>query len=88
MELEKQVYEQIIKRLDLDDESLEGFTYDTVIFNTGDDRPNLGLDSIDVLELVTLIYEIWQIAVPAEDMRKLYSVNTIAEYIRNHEKDE
>ncbi len=88
MELEKQVYEQIIKRLDFDDESLEGFTYDTVIFNMGDDRPNLGLDSIDVLELVTLIYEIWQIAVPAEDMRKLYSVNTIAEYIRNFKKDE
>ncbi len=88
MELEKQVYEQIIKRLDLDDESLEGFTYDTVIFNTGDDRPNLGLDSIDVLELVTLIYENWQIDVPAEDMKKLYSVNTIADYIRNFKKDE
>ncbi len=88
MELEKQVYEQIIKRLDLDDESLEGFTYDTVIFNTGYYRPNLGLDSIDVLELVTLIYENWQIDVPAEDMKKLYSVNTIADYIRNFKKDE
>ncbi len=88
MELEKQVYEQIIKRLDIDDESLEEFTYDTVIFNMGDDRPNLGLDSIDVLELVTLIYENWQINVPAEDMRKLYSVYTIAEYIRNFKKDE
>ncbi len=88
MELEKQVYEKIIKGLDLDDESLEGFTYDTIIFDTGDDRPNLGLDSIDALELVTLIYDNWKIDVPAEDMRKLYSVNTIAEYIRNFKKDE
>ncbi len=88
MELEKQVYEKIIKRLDIDDESLEGFTYDTIIFGTGDDRPNLGLDSIDALELVTLIYDNWKIDVPAEDMKKLYSVNTIAEYIRNFKKDE
>ena len=88
MELENQVYEQIVKRLDLDDESLEGFTYDTIIFNTGDDRPNLGLDLIDALELVTLIYDNWQIDVPTEDMKKLYSVNTIAEYIRNFKKDE
>ncbi len=88
MELEKQVYEKIIKGLDLNDESLEGFNYDTIIFNTGDDRPNLGLDSIDALELVTLIYDNWKIDVPAEDMKKLYSVNTIAEYIRNFKKDE
>ncbi len=88
MELEKQVYEKIIKRLDFNDESLEGFTYDTIIFDMGDDRPNLGLDSIDALELVTLIYDNWKIDVPAEDMKKLYSVNTIAEYIRNFKKDE
>ncbi len=88
MELEKQIYEQIIKRLDLDDEALAGFTNDTILFTTDDDTPNLGLDSIDALELVTLIYDNWQIDVPAEDMKKLRSVNTIAAYIRNFNKEE
>lgn len=88
MELEKQIYEQIIKRLDLDDESLEDFTYDTILFTAYGGTPNLGLDSIDALELVTLIYDNWQIDVPAEDMKKLRSVNTIAEYIRHSGKEE
>ncbi len=89
LELEKQIYEQIIKRLNLDEEMLaDHFTYDTTLFTTNDDTPNLGLDSIDALELVTLIYDNWQIAVPAEDMKMLRSINTIAAYIRNSNKEE
>ena len=57
MELEKEIYEQIIERLDLDDETVDGFSYDTILFNLGDGQENLGLDSVDALELVTLIYE-------------------------------
>lgn len=86
MELEKLICEQLVKRLDLDEESLEGFTYDTILFDLGDGQENLGLDSIDALELITLIYDNWNIDVPTEDLKKLYSVNTIAEYIRNFEK--
>lgn len=87
MELEKMIYEQLVKRLDLDEESLEGFTYDTILFDLGDGRENLGLDSIDALELITLIYDNWNIDVPTEDLKKLYSVHTIADYIRSFEKD-
>ena len=86
MELEKEIYEQIIERLDLDDETVDGFSYDTILFNLGDGQENLGLDSVDALELVTLIYEKWEIDVPSEDMKKLISVNAIADYIRNARK--
>lgn len=87
MELEKQIYEQVIKRCDLDVDSVEEFNYDTLFFDRGDGQPNLAMDSIDALELVTLLYDTWQIDVPTEDMKKLYSVNAIAEYIREHKKD-
>ena len=85
MELEKQVYDQIIERLDLDEETVNGFTNETILFDLGDGQENLGLDSVDALELVTMIYETWEIDVPAEDMKKLYSVNAIANYIREHQ---
>ena len=83
MELEKEIYDQIIERLDLDDETVDVFSYDTILFDLGDGQENLGLDSVDALELVTLIYEKWEIDVPSEDMKKLISVNAIADYIRS-----
>ena len=86
MELEKEIYEQIIERLDLDDETVDAFNYDTILFDLGDGQENLGLDSVDALELVTLIYEKWEIDVPSEDMKKLISVNAIADYIRSARK--
>ena len=83
MELEKEIYEQIIERLDLDDETVDELNYDTILFDLGDGQENLGLDSVDALELVTLIYEKWEIDVPSDDMKKLVSVNAIADYIRS-----
>lgn len=77
----KKIRENIISHLDIDDDMLAGFNNDTIIFNTGDDRPNLGLDSIDSLELVTMIFEVFGFDVPAEDVKKLYSVNAIAAYL-------
>ena len=79
-----QIRENVVSHLDIDEDMLVGFTDDTIIFNTGDDRPNLGLDSIDSLELVTMIFEVFGFDVPAEDVKKLYSVNAIAAYL--HEK--
>ncbi len=87
MELEKTIYEQIIEKMDLDEKAIDGFNYETILFDQGDGQENLGLDSIDALELVTLIYEKWKIDVPSEDMKKLISVNAIADYIRSAGKD-
>ena len=87
MELENMIYEQFIRKLGLDTNTLDDFTYDTLLFKATDDSPALGLDSIDALDLVTLIYDNWQIDVPHEDYAKLSSVNAIAEYIRNFKEE-
>ena len=75
------IRENVVSHLDLDEEMKAQLTDDTIIFNTGDNRPNLGLDSIDSLELVTMIVEVFGFDVPAEDVKKLYSVNAIAAYL-------
>ena len=84
MDLEKQIFEQIEKRMDLDPESLANLKNDTLLFDLGDERENLGLDSIDALELITILYDTWKIDVPTEDLKKLYSIDSIAAYVREH----
>lgn len=81
-ELKEKIKQAIITKLDLDDEIKEELDYDTQLF--GDE--GIGLDSMDSLELVTLIYDEWRIDVPSEDMKKLVSVNAIAEYIEGYNK--
>ena len=80
----KKIREKMISQLDIDEDMLSDFNDDTVIFNTGDGRPNLGLDSMDALELVTMIFELFGFDVPAEDVKKLYSVNAVAAYLNEH----
>ena len=81
-ELKEKIKQTIITKLELDDEMKEELDYDTQLF--GDE--GIGLDSMDSLELVTLIYDEWRIDVPYEDMKKLVSVNAIAEYIEGYNK--
>lgn len=81
-ELKEKIRQAIVAKLDLDDEMKEELDYDTQLF--GDE--GIGLDSMDSLELVTLIYDEWRIDVPSEDMKKLVSVNAIAEYIEGYNK--
>jgi acyl carrier protein len=81
-ELKEKIKQAIVAKLDLDDEMKEELDYDTQLF--GDE--GIGLDSMDSLELVTLIYDEWGIDVPNEDMKKLVSVNAIAEYIEGYNK--
>ena len=81
-ELKEKIRQAIIAKLDLDDEMKAELDYDTQLF--GDE--GIGLDSMDSLELVTLLYDKWRIDVPSEDMKKLVSVNAIAEYIEDYNK--
>lgn len=81
-ELKEKIKQAIITKLELDDEMKEELDYDTQLF--GDE--GIGLDSMDSLELVTLIYDEWRIDVPSEDMKKLVSINAIAEYIEGYNK--
>ena len=83
--LENTILEKIIETMDVDRTEIEGFTYDSPIFGAGSgDEITMGLDSVDALELVVMIYETWGIDVPSEDMNLLKTVNRIAEYIRTH----
>ena len=81
-ELKEKIKQALITKLELDDEIKAELDYDTQLF--GDE--GIGLDSMDSLELVTLIYDEWRIDVPSEDMKKLVSVNAIAEYIEGYNK--
>jgi len=81
-ELKEKIKQALITKLELDDEMKEELDYDTQLF--GDE--GIGLDSMDSLELVTLLYDKWRIDVPSEDMKKLVSVNAIAEYIEGYNK--
>ena len=83
MELEKQIFDEIVKRMDLDEATVKDMTYDTILFDRKDGQENLGLDSIDALELISLLYDIWKIDIPGDDLKKLYSINAIAEYVRS-----
>lgn len=85
-ELEKKIYDSIIEKMDVDEAEIEGFDYDSPIFNA--DTVNkgvcMGLDSVDSLELAVMIYDEWGIDVPSEDMNKLSTINNIAAYVRSH----
>ena len=81
-ELKEKIKQALITKLELDDDMKAELDYDTQLF--GDE--GIGLDSMDSLELVTLIYDEWRIDVPSEDMKKLVSVNAIAEYIEGYNK--
>ena len=79
-ELKEKIKQALITKLELDDEMKAELDYDTQLF--GDE--GIGLDSMDSLELVTLIYDEWRIDVPSDDMKKLVSINAIAEYIEGN----
>ena len=76
-EIETKLKDVIVSALDLEDLSAADIATDVPLFGEG-----LGLDSIDALELVSLMYDQWGVDVPTEDMKKLTTVNSIADYIR------
>ncbi|TCZ77175.1 acyl carrier protein [Paenibacillus albiflavus] len=83
MDLEKQILEMIIERLDLVDIDVNGVDYDAPLFASFDDeRIGLQLDSVDALELVVGINEKFGVKIGDEDMAIFRSISTIADFIR------
>ncbi|MDR1875964.1 MAG: phosphopantetheine-binding protein, partial [Synergistaceae bacterium] len=83
--LEKKIAEKIVEKMDLNDVKAEDISPSMPLFSSAADpaeEKNLGLDSVDGLELVVLIYEEWGIKVEAEDMPRLTTIGRIAAYIR------
>jgi acyl carrier protein len=80
-ELKQALKQQIIEELNLEDIKPEDIEDDAPLFMEG-----LGLDSIDALELVIIMEKYHEVPVTDESTGRevLYSINTMAEYIRKY----
>jgi acyl carrier protein len=82
-ELIEKLKKEIIQVLNLEEMKPEDIDSDMALFGDG-----LGLDSIDVLELIVLLQKEYGIKIkdPKEGRRIFTSVRTMAEYILEHQK--
>ena len=82
-ELIEKLKKEIIQVLNLEDVKPEDIDSDMPLFGDG-----LGLDSIDVLELIVLLQKEYGIKIedPKEGRKIFTSVRTMAEYILGHQK--
>ncbi len=80
-ELIKELRQELVKQLNLEDILPENFDENTPLFGEG-----LGLDSIDSLELVVLLDRSYGLKLkdPKEGRTVFYSIRTMAEYIYNN----
>lgn len=80
-ELTRELRQELIKQLNLEDMLPESFDENTPLFGEG-----LGLDSIDSLELVVLMDRNYGIKLkdPKEGRNVFYSIRTMAEYIHTN----
>ena len=77
-ELELQLKDQIIEALNLEEITAEDIESDAPLFGDG-----LGLDSIDVLEIILLLEREYGIKMenPKESSEHFYSIQTLAKFI-------
>ena len=73
----------IIEELNLEDITPDEIEDDAPLFG----EEGLQLDSIDALELVVILETYYGVKIPDEEVGKqaLYSINTMAEYVREHQ---
>lgn len=86
-QLEKEILEMIIDRLDLDDVETENFDYDMQIFAT-EEEEGLGLDSVDALEIVVGLKKDFNVVVDENEMDAFKSINALAQYVRDKRENE
>lgn len=82
-ELIKELKEEIIEALNLEEMTPEDIDENDALFGDG-----LGLDSIDALELIVLLDKKYgiKLANPAEDKAIFKSIATIADYVSKNRK--
>lgn len=82
-ELIKELKEEIIKALNLEEMTADDIDENDALFGEG-----LGLDSIDALELIVLLEKKYgiKLANPAEGKEIFKSVATIADYVSKNRK--
>jgi len=83
-DLKAQLKEEIIEVLNLEDISPEDIDNESPLFGDG-----LGLDSIDALELIVLLEKNYGIKIedPKDGRKVFYSIDTMAEFIQQHQKN-
>lgn len=82
VELMSRVKEMIIDRLDIEMDP-EEIRDDIPIFGVNENGDGLNMDSVDALELVVGMNEVFGVKHQNDDLSVLYSVKTITEYIQN-----
>jgi len=90
--LEQEIYQQLLKQLDLDEAELEGVDENSLLFasdvkkaiEAGEETgAAFNLDSIDALELVVMLEQHWQLEeIPANDIADFTSIKKIAAYLQ------
>ncbi len=86
--LEQKVYDKIVETMDLDPAELAGVDENSPIFEGDNEgaQASLNLDSIDALELTVMIEKEWGLKeIPSEEMQKMRTIKTIADYITAHQ---
>jgi acyl carrier protein len=83
-ELKAKLKEEIIEVLNLEDISPDDIDNASPLFGDG-----LGLDSIDALELIVLLEKNYGIKIedPKDGRKVFYSIDTMAEFILQHQKN-
>lgn len=80
-ELELKLKEQIIEALNLEEITPEEIESEAPLFGDG-----LGIDSIDVLEIILILEREYGIKIenPKESKQYFYSIRTLAEFIKEN----
>jgi len=82
IDLKIKLKEKLIEHLNLEGLSIDDIKDETPLFGDG-----LGLDSIDALEIIVMLDNKFDVKIsnPEEGAKIFQSVNTIAEFIENHD---
>ena len=83
-EMKEKLKQEILEVLNLEDIRPEDIDNEAPLFGDG-----LGLDSIDALELIVLLEKNYGIKIedPKDGLKVIYSINTMAEFIQQHQKN-
>lgn len=85
--LEKELVELIVKVCNVLDPVPDGLSFDDPIIGP---ESTLGLDSLDAVEIVVAVEKKYHVRIDAQETsRKIFrSINTLAEFIRQHASEE
>ncbi|MDD6325551.1 MAG: acyl carrier protein [Lachnospiraceae bacterium] len=82
VEKEKEIYIMVERIMELTSENLN--IDRALIQPTSSFKGDLGIDSLDLFELVMALEEEFDVEIPTEDLEKLSTVQDVADYVEAH----